>query len=147
MPKLITFKLNTSAIPNFDKMTEQEQAYAKANSIFIVGPYSVSFEKAYACVNSGYYKKQNQELLNRYHILTGSCLIIATVSGGTKVTEEELKFLCFNETYTSIITEVRNGCVTIEASDGTTYDADTLQGWAMEGSGGGGDASYGVIRY
>lgn len=145
MPKLITFKLNTSAIPNFDKMSEEEQAQAKANSIFIVGPYSVSFEKAYACVNSGYYKKQNRELLNRYHILTGSCLIIATVSGGTKVTEEELKFLCINETYTSIVTEVRNGCVTIEANDGTIYDADTLQEWATEGSGGSLDAPY--IRY
>ena len=28
MPKLFTFKLNTSAIPNFDKMSEEEQAQA-----------------------------------------------------------------------------------------------------------------------
>ena len=39
MPKLITFKLNTSVIPNFDKMTELERAKAIANSVFIVGPY------------------------------------------------------------------------------------------------------------
>lgn len=149
MPKLITFKLNTSAIPNFDKMTEFEQAQAKAKSLLIVGPYSVSFEKAFNCINSGYYKKQNRELLDHYHILCGSTPILATVSGGTKVTEEELKMLCVSETYTSVINEVRNGNVTVEATDGTVYSADDLQQMMAEGGGGGGggDLGFGVIRY
>ena len=138
MPKLITFKLNTSVIPNFDKMTELERAKAIANSVFIVGPYSVSFEKAFNAYTSGYYKKQNQELLERYHIPCGATPIIATVTGGTKVTEEELKFFCFNEAYTSLVTEVRNGCIMVVDTEGNIYDADTLQGYAMEGGGGGG---------
>lgn len=138
---LITFKLNTSAIPNFDRMSDLEKAFAKANSLFIVGPYSVSFEKAFQAFNSGFYKKQNRELLNRHHILSGSLPIVATVSGGTKVTEEELKFFCQSEAYSSIVNEVRNGCITIEKEDGSTYDADTLQSWSSEGGGGGGGSS------
>lgn len=147
MPKLITFKLNTSVIPNFDKMTELERAKAIANSVFIVGPYSVSFEKAFNAYTSGYYKKQNQELLERYHIPCGATPIIATVNGGTKVTEEELQFFCFNEAYTSLITEVRNGSITIEDTEGNIYDADTLQEYATGGGGGGGSEEMGNLVY
>lgn len=135
----ISFKLKTSAIPNYDKMSELEKANAVAKSIFIVGPYSVSFEKAFQAFNSGVYKKQNQELLDRYHILSGISPIVATVKGGTKVTKEELKFFCFSEAYSSIVNEVRNGTITIEDTDGTVYDADTLQSWSVDPAGHDGD--------
>jgi len=123
--ELITIKLNTLKLP----ANVQADPNLLAKAFFIVGPYSTGFDKAVNAYNAGYYKKHNQQILDRHHVLCSSAPVWANVNDGMWLTYDELTlFLSHGEAYTAIINEVRNGTITVKNENtGTVYTAIDLQ--------------------
>jgi len=123
---LVTIKLRKEVLPNYDANNPNANYVQEAKALFVVGPYSVSFEKAFNLYTSGYYKKHNRSVMDKHHFLCGAVPIFATVNEGMWITKDELlMFIKDSEAYTSLITEVRNGNIEIK-SGSTVYTASDL---------------------
>lgn len=132
---MIKIKLNPEIFDDYDSNTKQS---LKANSmLFIVGPSSVSFEKALVPFNCGKYAKRNQRILKeKLGASSGTTPIWATVEG-MWFSEDEFPLIAASEVYPNLIMCVSSNKIKIEKADGSFYTVAELT--EMSGGSSGGD--------
>lgn len=116
---MVKIKLNPKS---FDDYNEETKRSIKAEKcFFIVGPSSVSFEKAFVPWNCGKYAERNQRVLREMAgAASGTTPIWATVSG-MWFDDAEFPLVAASEVYPNLIMCVSNGRIIVEKSDGSAY--------------------------
>lgn len=116
---MIKIKLNPEIFDDYDSNTKKSK---KANStFFIVGPSSVSFEKALVPYNCGKYAERNQRILKeKLGAASGTTPIWATVEG-MWFADDEFPLVAASEVYPNLIMCVSSNKIKIEKADGTFY--------------------------
>ena len=134
---MVKVKINPEFVDDYNSETKKS---AKANKMFfIVGPSSVSFEKAFVPYNCGKYWERNQRILKeKLGATSGTTPLWATVEG-MWFSDEEFDMVAASEVYPNLIMCVSSNKIIVE-KDGTPLTVDEL--WSLAGggsSGGGGD--------
>lgn len=142
---MVKIKLNPEIFDDYDSNTKQSK---KANSmVFLVGPSSVSFEKALVPYNCGRYAERNQRVLKeKMGAASGTTPVWATVEG-MWFTENEFLMVAASEVYPNLIMCVSSNKIKIEKADGTFYTTAELVELSSGGSGGGGQFGEDVVTY
>lgn len=120
---MVKIKINPEYFKDYDEETQQSKTANKM--FFVVGPSSVSFEKAFVPWNSGKYAERNRRILRENAgAYSGTTPVWATVKG-MWFSDEEFPMVAASEVYPDLITNVSNGRIIIE-KDGTPYTVEQL---------------------
>ena len=132
---MVKIKLNPEYFDDYNSETKTSE---KAKSVFfIVGPTSVTAEKAMVPWNCGKYAKRNQRVLKEnMGASSGTTPVWANLSG-MWFSDEEFPMIAASEVYPNLITCVSGGQIVIEKADGSNYTVEELVELSGGSSGGG----------
>ena len=140
---MVKILLNPEFFPDYNKETKKSEI--AENTFFIVGPSSVSFEKAFVPYNTGKYGARNQRELDKYHCTGATVPVWATLSG-MWFDDDEFDIVAASEVYPNLIMNVTAGKIIVE-KDGNALTASELVSMSGGSGGGGGDIDANVITY
>lgn len=132
---MVKIKLNPEIFEDYDK--ETGKSATAENMLFIVGPSSISFEKAMVPYNSGKWWKRNQRVLESKHCRGGTLPLWATIEG-MWFEDTEFDLVAASEAYPDLIMGVSAGRIIVE-KDGEPLTTEEL--WSMSGGSNGGGSS------
>lgn len=131
---MIKILLNPKKFEDYDE--EKKESKLANQTLFIVGPSSVSFEKAMVPYNSGKWGKRNQRVLAEHNCRGGTLPLWATVKG-MWFEDTEFELVAASEAYPDLIMGVSAERIIVE-KDGEPMTVEELWQLAGGSSGGGG---------